>query len=104
MPIVNVNRTEAVEVTPENEMTLLGDEFSRRYGDRPFAEGDDVEFVRIGKQRHIEHFGDEHVGKRAIVTALSDNAQDVKVLAISNNGEFVELWTPEIALGLVIPA
>jgi hypothetical protein len=103
MPIVNVKRVESVEVTPENEMGLLKAEWDQRYGDRPFVEGDEVEFVRTGKQRHIEHFGDDHVGKRGIVCALSDNGLDVKILAISNTGEFVELWTPEIALGLVIP-
>lgn len=99
MPIeVNVVRTERVLVTADNEMAVLGAEWDRRYAERPFGEGDEVEFARIGKQRHVEHFGEDHVGKRGVVCALSENGADVKVLSINLDGEFVELWTPEAVL------
>lgn len=95
---VNVVRTERVLVTADNEMAVLGAEWDRRYGGRPFGEGDEVEFAKTGKQRHIEHFGEEHIGKRGIVVGLSENGADVKVLAINAAGAFVELWTPEAVL------
>lgn len=98
---VKILRQEVVSVTSENEMRVLGDEWDRRYDNRPFAAGDPVEFVRDGKQRHVDHFGEDHAGKRGIVVALSENGADVKVLAISQAGEFVELWTPEAVLVVV---
>lgn len=98
MPIeVTILRAERVQVTAENEEQILNDEWMRRYGERTFTEGDEVEFVRDGKQKHVDHFGEDHTGKRAIVTALSEHG-DVKILAISTAGEFVELWTPEAVL------
>ena len=95
---VKVLRSETIAVTAENEMSILNDEWERRYGERPFVEGDKVFFARDGKQRHVEHFGEDHVGKRGIVTANSDTGRDVKILAINTSGEFVELWTPEAVL------
>lgn len=95
---VKILREEVVQVTAENELSILGNEWDRRYEDRPFDAGDSVEFVRDGKQRHVEHFGESHAGKRGIVTSLSDNGNDVKVLAITKDGDFIELWTPEAVL------
>lgn len=95
---VKVQSIVEVEVTPENERILLRAEFERRYEDRKFIEGDDVIFTREGRSRHVEALGEDHIGKPAIVTAQSENGQDVKVLAISNDGDFVELWTPEACL------
>jgi hypothetical protein len=95
---VNVVRTEKVTVTSDNEMAVLGAEWDRRYSGRPFIEGREVEFAKNGKQRHVEHFGEDHIGKRGIVVGLSENGADVKVLSINLAGVFVELWTPEAVL------
>lgn len=98
MPVtVKMQRTEEVVVTAANEAEILGQEWDRRYADRPFSPGDEVEFCAIGKQKHIDAFGPEHIGKRGIVVNVSDHA-DVKVLAISMAGIFEELWTPEAVL------
>lgn len=97
---VRTLRVEKIEVTPENEREVLNGEYLRRYDDRPFSEGDEVRFVRDGRQRHVDAFGPDHAGKLAIVTSLSDNGQDVKVLAITREGTFEEFWTPESCLTL----
>jgi hypothetical protein len=95
---VKVLHVEKVQVTAENELEILRGEYERRYDDRDFCEGDDVEFIREGRQRHADAFGANYVGKRAVVTALSENGEDVKVLAITADGSFGEFWTPEACL------
>lgn len=95
MTTVKVQRTEEIVVTADNIKDVLSGEWCRRYADRPFVEGDHVEFIREGRARHFEALGDAHIGTRGIVTALSDNGQDVKVLVITAGGAFDELWTPE---------
>lgn len=100
MPVVRIKRYEEVEVTAENEMTILGEEWDRRYADREFSEGDTVEFITNGRAKLVEFFGPEHIGKRGIVSALGEG-DSVKVLAIALDGSFVEAWTRECDIAAV---
>jgi hypothetical protein len=95
--IVKIKQTVEVEVTAENELSVVTGEWDRRYLDRALTEGDPVEFSAIGRAKHIEAFGPEHIGKRGVVAALGEG-DSVKVLAITTAGEFIEIWTPEAIL------
>ena len=91
---IKVETMKEVEVTPDNELDLLDAEYNRRYGDANVQLGDDVRFLDNGRPKQVEIMGGEHVGRYGIVVAIGE-AGSCRVLSISNEGKFVEVWTYE---------
>ena len=92
MTTIRVTKTENVKLTAENEVEILSSEFDARYGDNEFDVGDEVRFIGNGKPKQIDFMGGDHIGKPGIVTQIGQE-NSVKVLAITNDGDFFEVWT-----------
>lgn len=92
MTTIRVTETREVKLTPENEASLIASEYDARYGDNEFEVGDEVRFTGNGKPKQIDFMGGEHIGKPGIVTQVGQE-NSVKVLAITLDGDFFEVWT-----------
>ena len=97
MVYVKVKSVEKVQLTEENELELLDNEYSRRYEDSEFEIGDTVRFTDNGRFKQQQLLGDDHIGRLGIVVALGDDG-GAKVLAINPRGDFVEVWTNDYCL------
>lgn len=92
MTTIRVTETREVKLTPENEMQLIAAEYDNRYGDNEYEVGDEVRFTGNGKPKQFDLMGGDHIGKPGIVTQLGQE-NSVKVLAITLDGDFFEVWT-----------
>jgi hypothetical protein len=92
MTTIRVTQTKEVKLTAENEIEILNAEFDGRYGDNEFDVGDAVRFISNGKPKQLEFMGGDHIGKPGIVTQIGQE-NSVKVLAITLDGDFFEVWT-----------
>lgn len=100
MTTIRVTESREVKLTADNELEILTAEWAARYGDNEYFPEDVVRFIDDSDPRQAHRMGGAFAGKLGKVTQIGDN-KSAKVLAITNRGEFYEIWVKPWEIELV---